>query len=85
MDREQSGFGKGHFTQEGDRWATIERSKIGPISQRFPKAMKKLFLCKCLGDPCALVVQTLSWRSIEIFDQPWRSLSISQANSLVTA
>ena len=61
---------KGPFTQDGDRWATIERSKIGPISQPSLKSNENAI---SVWDPCALIDLSVDdhW---EIIEGSWQLL-----------
>ena len=58
---------RGPFTQDGDRtWVTIERYKIGLISQQSLKSNEKAIY---MGDPCALIDLSA------IFPSGWNNLA----------
>ena len=61
------------FTQDGDRWVTIERSKICLISQRSLKSNEKDV---SVWDPCVLIdlsaISTSGWKNLAFIERSLR-------------
>ena len=69
---------EGPFTQDRDRWATIERSKIGLISQWSFKSNNKII---SVEDPCVLVdlsaISPSWWKYLRSLKDHWEIIGRS--------